>query len=734
MSNSSPHSLISRAVTRAARASSRRPRVTIALWLVLIVACVAGGTLAGTRTLGVAASGTGESAAAYNRLSNAGLLPPAVENVLVRSATPALTARTVAAAEPALGRLPGVRSIRGPGDTPELTRDHGRVALLAVQLRGDPTTAGDRVAPVQGAVAAVARAHPAAQIRESGSASVDRAINAIVNQDLGRAELFSLPITLAVLVLVFGALVAASVPLLLGVTSVAATLGALGLVSQIAPNGQSTAPVVVLVGLAVGVDYSLFYIRRELEERRAGRGPDAALAAAAGSVGRAIAIAGVTVMVSLAGLLITRLGVFVSMALGAILVVAIAVVGSITVLPAVLARLGDRIERGRVLPRAITSRGYSRRAWARVAGAVTGHPWHALISALCVLGALALPVLTIHTADPGENDLPPRTPAIVAQRAIERWFPGSPATADIVVVGRRLDAPGAAARLSALGRRALAVTHGSGPVPLQVAADGRTAVLSVPMRDRGFDAAASTIAALRARVDPTAARVAPGATAQVTGDAAFNVDFSARMSTVTPLVIGAVLALAFALLLAAFRSPKLAAAVVGLNLLSVGAAFGVLVAIFQHHWAQSLLGFTSDGAIVPWLPVFAFVLLFGLSMDYTVLMLERVREARLAGADARAAAAEAVTATAGTVTSAAVVMVAVFSIFATLRLLEFKQLGVGLAAAIALDATIVRAIALPAVVTLLGRGRTSAPERAERGREGWDHARERMIAIGSSVD
>jgi len=235
------------------------------------------------------------------------------------------------------------------------------------------------------------------------------------------------------------------------------------------------------------------------------------------------------------------------------------------------------------------------------------------------------------------------------------------------------------------------------------------------------------VQALRSRLGPETARLIPGARAQLTGDDAENVDFTQRLSTMTPLVIGFVLALAFVLLVGTFRSPLLALSVMGLNLLSVGAAFGVLVAVFQHTWAQTLLGFTSDGAVVNWLPLFAFVVLFGLSMDYTVLVLERAAEARRGGASARAAAADALGTTGSTVTSAAIVMVAVFAVFATLPLLEFKQLGIGLAAAIALDATVVRAVALPAVLTLLGdRGLHGAPARIRRagsaGRDAdWDH-------------
>ena len=203
-------------------------------------------------------------------------------------------------------------------------------------------------------------------------------------------------------------------------------------------------------------------------------------------------------------------------------------------------------------------------------------------------------------------------------------------------------------------------------------------------------------------------------------DAARSIDFAAQLSKATPIVIGFVLALAFGILLWAFRSPKLAAAVVGLNLLSVGAAFGVMVAVFQHTWAEDLLGFTSSGTIVSWLPLFSFVVLFGLSMDYTVLVLERVREARRAGRAPAAAAAEGIAATAGTVTSAAVVMVAIFAVFATLRLLDMKQMGVGLAVAVLLDVTLVRGVALPAALTLLGERGWKVPRPGARTRVGGD--------------
>jgi uncharacterized membrane protein YdfJ with MMPL/SSD domain len=722
--------LLARVVRAAASASARRPKITIALWFALIAACVALGTLSGMRTLSNSGSGTGESARADARLAASGLKGPATEDVLVRSAGRALTAKAVTTLEAQARRLPDTLAVQGPQSSAELSRDGGATALVIVSLRGDSSRSDTGAANLEHVVSRASDRYPGVTMLEAGDGSGDNAINQLVSSSLHRAELISIPITLLILVLAFGALVAASVPLLLGLTSVGAALGALGLISQIAPNGSSTAPVVVLIGLAVGVDYSLFYVRRERAERRSGASADAALAATSATVGRAILVAGTTVVIGLAGLLFTGFGVFTSMALGAILVVAIAVLGSLTVLPAMLALLGDRIDRGRLWPRRRRHRGRRRRSvWQVLAAIVTGRPRVALASSLALLAVLAVPVLSIKTAEPGQDDVPANTPIRVAESAINRAFPGSSDTADLVISGHRLGH--AVAQLRAVGRRGLAITGGRGTVALQITRDGDTAQLQIPIPNSTLSAADHRVLALRHQLEPAVARAIPGARAQLTGDYAGNLDFSSRLSSVTPFVIAFVLGLAFVLLLATFGSPLLALAVIGLNLISVGAAFGVLVAVFQYGWGQSLLGFQSDGAVVEWLPLFAFVVLFGLSMDYTVLVLERAREARRAGAGARRAAAEALSSTGGTVTSAAVVMVAVFSVFATLPLLEFKQLGVGLAAAIALDATIVRGVALPAVVTLLG-DRGLAPRAAHDARApGWDHG-VRVAALGSS--
>jgi RND superfamily putative drug exporter len=693
-----PDGAIARGVRRAAGAAAARPKTAIALWLALVIGCLVAGGMTGTQELTDAQSGAGDSAQADERIAAAGLADPAVESILIRSAEPAGSAGAAADLTRRLeADRDAVAGVTGPQESPELSTAGGRTVLVQARLRGDPDDAADRADAVGETIAAVRAEHPGVTFAQAGSGSFDSAITEVVEKDLQRAELISVPITLIVLIIAFGALVAACVPLVLGITAVTAAMGALGVVSQIAPNSDTTASVVVLIGLAVGVDYSLFYIRREREERRAGRGAHAALEATAATVGRAIVVSGLTVMVALAGLLLSGNGVFISIGLATILVVAIAVIGSVTVLPAILELLGDRIDKGRLpkrLRRAPKPAGTG--AWAKIATAVTRRPMAALVTSVCILGALAAPVVDLDTNDAGIDSLPAELSVVQAQRAIERDFPGAPSTAKLVVSGEQLGAQ--TAELEALGDRAAQAVGGGAAVQVDVARDQRTAIVEVPLPAEGAEAQRTAIDALRDEVVPTA----PGDATLVTGEAARSVDFAAQMRTATPLVIGFVLALAFGILLWAFRSPKLAAAVIGLNLLSVGAAFGVMVAVFQHTWAEDLLGFTSTGTIVSWLPLFSFVVLFGLSMDYTVLVLERIREARRAGRAPAAAAAEGIAATAGTVTSAAVVMVAIFAVFATLRLLDMKQMGVGLAVAVLLDVTLVRGVALPAAITLLG--------------------------------
>jgi RND superfamily putative drug exporter len=681
-------------MVRGACASAiRRPRTTIALWFVLIVACVTAGSLTGTKQL--SQSGVGQSAHASAQLSAARLNEPSIENVLIRSASAHDTRAATRTLESRLRDLAAVASIDGPSQSPALSRNGARVALVQATLSPSGTAT-----PVERVVAGVRASYPGTSLRESGDSSQQQQANNEISNVLGTAAIVSLPLTLVILLLAFGSVVAALVPLGLALTTVVAALGGLGVVSQIAPNYSSTSSVVLLIGLAVGVDYSLFYIRRERAERAAGATSRAALDIAAATAGRAILVSGATVVLALGGLLLTGTADFTSIALGAMLVASIAIVGSLTVLPATLALLGDRLECWR-LPWRRRAHGRSR-GWRALAATVTGSPAVALLTAVCVLGALAVPAVGMHTLQPADgSDFPSSVPAVAAERAIERAFPYGVVPGDVVITGHGLRTPAGRHTLASIGLAATHAARGEGRVAVMVARGGRTALVAVPMPIAGAGAT-HALDALRTQITQLASRLLPGAHALVTGDVAGNADFSHQLGSATVPIVAIVLALAFLLMLAAFRSVWLAATVVALSLLSVTAAYGVMTAVFQPHWAQGLLGFTSIGAIISWVPLFLFVILFGLSMDYTVLMLERVREGRRAGLDARAATAEAVVHTSGTVTSAAIVMVAVFAVFALLPTLDFKELGVGLSVAILLDATIVRAIALPAAVTLLG--------------------------------
>lgn len=703
-------------VVRITRIAARFPKTVVLLWLVLIAGCVFAGASAGMKDLSDTTSVIGDSGRADQVLSDHGIGDRPSEQVLVKTGSRAATDRVAESLAAKLDRLPQVAAVASPyasgGSIDELRTPDGHAVLLRAEL--DPEAPGDpdeQAAAITKAVDAARKDHPGVTLAQAGSGSVNNAIDQIVSDDLKRAEVLSLPVTLLVLVLAFGAFAAASVPLALGITAVAGAMGALGVISHLVPNDDSTGSLVVLIGLAVGVDYSLFYVRREREERRKGASPEEALERAASSVGRAIIVAGSIVMVALAGLFLTGIGTFKSMGAGTIVVVAIAVLGSLTVLPAMLTLMGDRIDAGRVLGRRKARRAAAGLApiesarpslLARFVGGVARRPVTGLAVAVVLLLALAYPATSMRLGQGGMDSLPKGVPAIDALAKIDADFGGS-SEADLVLSGTNLGSPQAKAGMRALAREAARSTGVRGYAPITVSPDGRAALVTIPMADQSPAAGQQSVRDLRAALAPVGTDLVPGAhRLLIGGDDAEGLDFRDTVVGAMPLVVGFVLGLALLLLLATFRSLPLALTVIALNLLSVGAAYGVMTAVFQHHWAEHALNFTSNGSVTTWLPLLAFVILFGLSMDYSILVLERIREARAAGLSPRAAAAEGVSATAGTVTGAAVVMVAVFSIFATLRLLEMKQLGVGLATAILVDATIVRAIALPAAVALLG--------------------------------
>ncbi|HLM51733.1 MAG TPA: MMPL family transporter, partial [Solirubrobacteraceae bacterium] len=565
-----------------------------------------------------------------------------------------------------------------------------------------------RITAIEAAVQQAARDHPQLRVEQFGAASASKALSEAFEDDFQQAEVTSLPLTLIILVFAFGALVAAGIPLLLGFSSVLIAVGLISLPSQLLAVDEAVSSVILLIGMAVGVDYTLFYLRREREERRRGRSNEDALAVAAATSGRAVLVSGMTVIIAMAGMYLSGDKTFTGFATGTILVVLAAMVGSVTVLPAMLSWLGDRVDKGRI---PFLAKWRDRRearghhgAWSWIIDRVMAHPKVAAAGATLVLVALAIPALGLHTAVTGSEGLPRDLPVIQTYDRIQQAFPGGTIPAQVVVRADDVTSPEVRAGIERLERTALASGRFKEPASLIVSRDHRVAVVDLPIVGRGTDdRSVAALEKLRADIIPASIDQVGGTESLVTGQTAGSKDFNDVMKGSAPLVFAFVLTLAFLLLLVTFRSIVIPIKAIVLNLLSVGAAYGVLVLVFQNSWAEGLLGFESSGAITSWLPMFLFVILFGLSMDYHVFILSRIKEGVDRGMATDAAVGHGIKATAGVVTSAAAVMIGVFGVFATLGMLDFKQMGVGLAVAVLIDATIVRAVLLPASMKLLGR-------------------------------
>jgi uncharacterized membrane protein YdfJ with MMPL/SSD domain len=694
---------------RAGRWSARHRKIAIVGWLAFVAIAVVGGGAAGLNTFAWQENGPGEAGRADKAIFDH-FPRHAEETVLVQTASgttrdPAFRA-AVTDVQRRLERTRYVEHVKSPfaaGNEGQISRDN-RSALVSFRLAGDFDVVKDRVDAPLRTVAAAAAAHPGLRIEQFGDASAGKALSKVFEEDFKRAETLSLPITLLILVIAFGSLVAAGLPLLLALSAVGAAIGIVSLLSQALPVDQAITSVILLIGLAVGVDYCLFYLRREREERAAGRDADAALEAAAATSGRAVLISGFTVMVAMAGMYFTGSSTFSSFATGTIIVVAVAIVGSITVLPALLSKLGDRVDKARVpfLHRLRSKNGESR-VWGPVLDRVLARPKVSIALAAGVLVVLALPSLTLKTGVPGTDSLPRDLPVIKTFDRIQAAFPGGPLPAVVAIRADDVTAPAVQAAIADLRGKALASGQIKQPMQVDVSPDRRLARVLLPLAGDGSDARSErALTTLRTDLIPSTLGQVAGTEAWVSGQTAQSRDFNDLMKGHAPIVFAFVLTMAFLLLLVTFRSLVIPIKAIVLNLLSVGAAYGVLVWVFQKGHGEKLLGFHSTGAITSWLPLFLFVILFGLSMDYHVFILSRIREAFDGGMRTEDAVAHGIKSTAGVVTSAAIVMVAVFAVFATLRAVEFKQMGVGLAVAVLLDATLVRAVLLPATMKLLG--------------------------------
>ena len=694
---------------RAGRWSAQHRKQAIWGWLAFaIVAFMIGGAI-GTKTQTTAQSGVGESGRAARTLE--GAFPKhQVEEVLVRSANRTATDRRFRAAvgdvQRRLAEVPHTKAFASPykpGNAGQISPD-GHSALLRFELAGDDKQGANRVGATLKATAAAQAANPGFTIEQVGGASINKQVNDSIGRDFSRAFVTSLPITLVILLVAFGALVAASVPILLALTAVLATIGLVGVTSHFSPVDPSINEVILLIGLAVGVDYSMFYLRREREERESGQSQEASLAAAAATSGRAVLVSGLTVMIAMAGMYLGGASTFTSFATGTIIVVAVAVAGSLTVLPAVLSWLGDRVEKGGVpIIKRMRWNAGDRSIWARVLSPALRHPLVSALAAVCLLIGLAIPALSIHTGNPGTDSLPQNLSVVKTYNKVQQAFPGGPIPAVVAVTSADVTSPEVSGAIAELRQQAAANPLFKQPVTTDINRGRTVEEIDIPLAGDGSDSKSSAaLGQLRDRLVPSTIGRVPSATADVGGFTAESKDFNDTMTSHVPLVFGFVLTAAFLLLLVTFRSIVIPIKAILLNLLSIGAAYGVLVWIFQAGHLQSLLGFHSNGAIVPWMPMFLFVVLFGLSMDYHVFILTRIREAFDRGLPTEEAVTHGIKTTAGVVTSAAVVMISVFAIFATLSLVVFKQLGVGLAVAVLIDATLVRGVLLPATMKLLG--------------------------------
>jgi uncharacterized membrane protein YdfJ with MMPL/SSD domain len=671
-------------------------------WLALVLVAFAVGGQVGVKNIDPNTSGPGQSGR-MDRILDDGFKLPADESVLVQSSSvragaPAFDA-AVADVVARVSKLTAVQNVRPP----KIASDR-HAALVEFEIRGDKDKASDKLGPVLASVKDAQSAHPGLFIGEFGGASAAKETDDAFAHDLKSAGVYSVPLTLIILVVAFGALVAAGIPLLLALTAVFATFGLVALPSHLLPLAQEANAVVLLVGLAVGVDYSMFYLRREREERAAGRSERAALEAAAATSGRSVLISGITVMAAMAGMFLTADATFSSFAYATMMVVAIAVLGSLTVLPALLSKLGDRVDRLHVpLVGRLRRDGGEGRVWGAIVDGVLRRPLLSAVVSGGLLVALAAPALGLRIATPGPDTFPKSMAVVKTYDRMQQAFPGKALPANVVVKAPNVDTPAMRSAIAELEQKALASGHADRPITIDTNRERTIANITVPIEGTGTDAASNaSLAALRDEIVPSTVGALPGTEAGVTGLTAEWKDQQDQMKSKLPLVVGFVLLFAFGLMLVAFRSIVVAIKAILLNLLSVAAAYGVLVLVFQHGVGKGLLGFGSTAGISPVVPLLLFVILFGLSMDYHVFIVSRIRETFDRGASMDEAISSGIRSTAGVVTSAAVVMVAVFSIFTTLSLLFFKQFGVGLAAAVLIDATLVRAVLLPATMKLLG--------------------------------
>jgi uncharacterized membrane protein YdfJ with MMPL/SSD domain len=696
---------------RAAHWSANHRKLAIWGWLGLVFALIAvfmAGQLVERQQIDSVDSFSGDSKKAERALTDAGMRPTEevalIQNEQATATDPAFQA-VIADTATKLKATEHVTNVSIPGDGGDgAISEDGHSVLVGFEITGKDEDAGVNVVESEDTLAALQTAHPAYNVEQFGGGSSEKALNEAFQSDLAKAGMISLPLTLLILMIALGALVAAGIPIVLALTGVLATMAIVVVPSLLFPLDPNVDALMLLIGLAVGVDYSLFYMRREREERAGGKSPQDSLQVAAATSGRAVMISGITVIIAMLGMFITGESTFESFAVATVCVVGIEMFVCLLVLPAVLAWLGDRVEKGRIPFTKRTRRPAGESGmWSAIVRGVMRRPALSAILATAVLLALAVPALSLNPVQTGTDDIPSDLAVMKTYDRFTAAFPDKQNVNEVVVKADDVRSGEVAGAIDQLVAKTDASDTFIPGTKVNYSDDGTVASIEIPSNGDGTDqVSVAALDELRDAVVPSTFAGVEGAEANVTGGAAQSEDFNQILSDRLPLVFIFVLGLSFLLMLVTFRSIVIPIKAILLNLLSVGAAYGVLVLVFQEGWGESLLGFESNGGVTNWLPVFLFVILFGLSMDYHVFILTRVRELYDSGMSTDDAVRSGISRTAATVTSAAAVMIGVFSTFATLSFIDFKEMGVGLAAAILIDATIIRGVLLPATMKLLG--------------------------------
>ncbi|MGH2532589.1 MAG: MMPL family transporter [Thermomicrobiales bacterium] len=697
-----------------ARASARRPWRVIGLWIAfLVVAAMLAPTLSDALTGEFKLTDSPESVRGDEILEERLRGPrPMTETIIVRSQSYTVDdAEFRATVDGVMAELKDMPEIVKSATSYYTTYNPARVSadrramVIPVTLVGEYDDVTDHAEEYLAALERAAK-NSAIEILSVGDSTMNDELNTIAEEDLAKGEGIGVLVALVILVVVFGALVAAGLPLVLGIVSVFIAIGLAAVVGRFMELSFFVQNMITMIGLAVGVDYALFVVERYREERRRGLGRYDAIEIAGGTASKAVLFSGGTVIFALMGMFLVPSNIFQSLGVGAVLVVLVALAATMTLIPALLGLLGDKIdwprrrrkaEGGRRQDNALGTRGF----WAYVARMVMARPVVSLVLSATLLVVMALPYLDITEGSLGVSGLPDEAKSAAAYEIlVEDFAAGTVSPVEFVVDGDAAD-PAVQAGIQKL-TQALAADGRFGPTTETTNDAGNVTLVAVPMTlAPDSPEAYALIAHLRDVTVPAAFEGVPTAVL-VAGMTAMIADANTSVENAMPIVFAFVLGLSFLLLLVAFRSIVIPVKAIVMNLLSVGAAYGLIVAVFQKGWGADLLGFQTVPAIESWLPLFLFCVLFGLSMDYHVFLLSRIKEHYDLSKNNTESVAVGLQSTARIITGAAAIMIAVFGGFAAGRLTFMQQMGFGLAIAVLIDATIVRSVLVPSAMTLLG--------------------------------